>query len=63
MKNVYKILVRMPDAKRPHGRPRDRWKDDTRMDLMQMTWESIAWQQAQGGTGPSGSIKGREFLN
>jgi hypothetical protein len=30
---VYKVLVGMPEGKRPLGRPRRRWEDGIRMDL------------------------------
>jgi hypothetical protein len=30
---MYKILVRMPEGKRPHGRPRRRREDDIKMNL------------------------------
>jgi len=33
--NEYKVLVRKPEGKRPHGRPRRRWKDNTDLDLIQ----------------------------
>jgi hypothetical protein len=31
---VYKVLVGKPEGKRPLGRPRRRWEDGIRMDLM-----------------------------
>jgi hypothetical protein len=31
---VYKVLVGKPEGKRPLGRPRGRWEDWIRMDLM-----------------------------
>jgi hypothetical protein len=30
---VYRILVRKPEGKRPPGRPRRRWEDNSNMDL------------------------------
>jgi hypothetical protein len=30
----YRVLVGKPEGKRPLGRPRHRWEDDIRMDLM-----------------------------
>jgi hypothetical protein len=36
MRNTYKILVRKPEGKGPHGRPRDRWENNIRMDLMEI---------------------------
>jgi hypothetical protein len=33
MRNVYKILVRKPEGKRPLGRLRRRWEDNIKVDL------------------------------
>jgi hypothetical protein len=35
-RNVYRLLVGKPEGKRPLGRPRRRWVDNTRMDLVEM---------------------------
>jgi hypothetical protein len=32
-RNAYRILVEMPEGKRPLGRPRRRWVDNIKMDL------------------------------
>jgi hypothetical protein len=32
-RNVYRVLMRKPEGKRPLGRPRHRWEDEIRMDL------------------------------
>jgi hypothetical protein len=32
-RNVYRLLVGMPEGKRPLGRPRRRWIDNIKMDL------------------------------
>jgi hypothetical protein len=32
-RNVYRILERKPEGKRPLGRPRRRWVDNIKMDL------------------------------
>jgi hypothetical protein len=32
-RNAYRILVLMPERKRPIGRPRFRWVDNIKMDL------------------------------
>jgi hypothetical protein len=39
----YNILVGKPEGKRPFGRPRSRWKDNTRMDLREIGWEDVDW--------------------
>jgi len=36
MRDAYNILVGKPEGKRPHGRPRLRWEDNSRMDLREM---------------------------
>jgi hypothetical protein len=33
MRNIYKILVRKPEEKKPLERARCRWKDNIKMDL------------------------------
>jgi hypothetical protein len=37
-RNVYKILMGMPEGKRPPERPRCRWEDRIRMDLREIVW-------------------------
>jgi hypothetical protein len=39
----YRILVGMPECKRPLGRPRCRWVDNIIMDLRVITWNNIDW--------------------
>jgi hypothetical protein len=43
MRNTYNIMVRKPERKAPHGRPRRRWEDSIRMDLKKLGWESVDW--------------------
>jgi hypothetical protein len=43
MKNVYKIPVGKPGGKTPLGRPRCRWKDNTKMDLRETGLEGVDW--------------------
>jgi cell wall assembly regulator SMI1 len=43
VRNVYKILVGKPEGKRPLGRPRCRWEDNTRMDLREIELECVDW--------------------
>ena len=33
---MHRILVRKPEGKRPLGRPSIRWKDNIRMDLLEV---------------------------
>jgi hypothetical protein len=35
-RNVYRLLVGRPEGKRPLGRPRHRWIDNTKMDLLEI---------------------------
>jgi hypothetical protein len=35
-KNVYRLLVGKPEGKRPLGRPRRRWMDNIKMDLLEI---------------------------
>jgi hypothetical protein len=35
-RNVYRVLMRKPEGKRPLGRPRRRWEDGIRMDLREI---------------------------
>jgi hypothetical protein len=41
MRNVYKILVGIPEGKRPLRKPRPRWEGNTRKDLREMEWEGL----------------------
>jgi hypothetical protein len=34
-RNVYRLLVRKPEGKRPLGRSRRRWMDNIKMDLLE----------------------------
>jgi hypothetical protein len=38
-RNVYKLLVRKPDGKRPLGRPKCKWIDNIKMDLLESSCE------------------------
>jgi hypothetical protein len=43
-RNVYRLLV----GNRPLGRPRRRWVDNIRMNLVQVGWGDVDWiRQAQ----------------
>jgi hypothetical protein len=34
--NAYRLLVGKPEGKRPPGRPRRRWVDNIKMDLLEI---------------------------
>jgi hypothetical protein len=42
-RNAYKILVGMPEGKRPLRRPRRRWMDNIKMDLREIEWDGVDW--------------------
>jgi hypothetical protein len=42
-RNVYRLLVRKPEGRRPVGRPRCRWLDNIRMDLVEVGWGDVDW--------------------
>jgi hypothetical protein len=57
-KGVYRVLVGRPEGKRPLGRPRCRWEDNIKMDLMEMGIDGTNWVQlAQDG------VQWRAFVN
>jgi len=35
-RGVYRVLVGKPEGKRPLGRPRRRWEDNIKMDLLEV---------------------------
>jgi hypothetical protein len=37
-RNVYTLLVGKPEGRRPLGRPRRRWLDNIRMDVVEVGW-------------------------
>jgi hypothetical protein len=37
-KGSYRILVGIPEGRRPLGRPRHRWEDDIIIDLQEVGW-------------------------
>jgi hypothetical protein len=42
-RNAYRILVGMPEGKRPLGRPRRRWVDYIKIDLREIEWDGMDW--------------------
>jgi hypothetical protein len=42
-RNAYRLLVGEPEGWRPLGRPRRRWLDNIRMDLVEVRWGDVDW--------------------
>jgi hypothetical protein len=42
-RNAYMMIVRKPEGKRPLGRPRCRWMDTSKMDLIEIGWGGRDW--------------------
>jgi hypothetical protein len=42
-KNACRLLVGKPEGRRPLGRPRRRWLDNIRMDLVEVGWGGLNW--------------------
>jgi hypothetical protein len=42
-RNSYRILVGMPERKRPLGRRRRRWVDTIKMYLREVGWDGMDW--------------------
>jgi hypothetical protein len=40
-RNKYRLLVGKPEGKRQLGRPRRRWADNIRMDLIEVGWGDV----------------------
>jgi hypothetical protein len=41
--NTYRLLVEKLEGRRPLGRPRRRWLDNIRMDLVDVGWGDVDW--------------------
>jgi hypothetical protein len=42
-RKAYRLLVGKPEGRRPLGRPRRRWLDNIRMDLVEVGWSDVDW--------------------
>jgi hypothetical protein len=45
-RGVYRVLVAKPEGKRQLGRPRRRWEDNIKMDLLEVgcgAWTGSSW--------------------
>jgi hypothetical protein len=64
-KNEYRLLEGKPEGKRPLGRPRRKWVENIRMDLVEVGWGDVDWidlaqdrdRSCEFGIELSGSIK------
>jgi hypothetical protein len=55
-RNSYKILVGMPEGKRPLGRPRRRWAENIKKDLREIEWDGMDWIDLDQNIGTSGGL-------
>jgi hypothetical protein len=42
-RNLYRLLVGKPEGKRPLGRPRHRWIDNIKTDLLEIGLSVVDW--------------------
>jgi hypothetical protein len=42
-RNAYRLLVGKPQGRGPLGRPRRRWVDNIKMDLLEIGWGGVDW--------------------
>jgi hypothetical protein len=42
-RNPYRLLVEKPEGRMPLGRPRRRWLDNIRTDLVEVGWGDVDW--------------------
>jgi hypothetical protein len=42
-RNACRLLVGKPEGRRPLGRPRRRWLNNIRMDLVGVGWSDVDW--------------------
>jgi hypothetical protein len=42
-RDAYRILVGKPEEKTPLGRPRRRWVDNVKLDLIEIGWDCVDW--------------------
>ena len=53
-RDVYRVLVRKPEGKRPLERPKRRWEDNIKMDLQKVgfeAWTGSSWLRIGTGGG------------
>jgi predicted small integral membrane protein len=42
-RNAYRLLVGKPEGRRALGRPRRKWVDKIRIDLVEVVWGDVDW--------------------
>jgi hypothetical protein len=42
-RNIYRLLVGKPEGKTPLGRPRRRWMDNIKLDLLEIGLNIVDW--------------------
>jgi hypothetical protein len=42
-RNLYRLLIGKPEGKRPLGRPRRRWIDNIKIDLLEIGLSVLDW--------------------
>jgi hypothetical protein len=42
-RNACRLMMGKPEGRRPLGRPRRRWLDNIRMDLLEVGWGDVDW--------------------
>jgi hypothetical protein len=42
-RGAYRALAGKPEGRRPLERPRCRWEDNIKIDLLEVGWESMDW--------------------
>jgi hypothetical protein len=43
MRGLYRVSEGKPEGKRQLGRPRRRWEDNIKLDLLDMGWPGVDW--------------------
>jgi len=46
--SAYRVLVEKPKGRRPLGRPRPRWDDNIKTELLEVGWGSMDWINGSG---------------
>jgi len=42
-RGVYRVVVRKPEGKRPHGKPRCSWEDNIQIDHQEVGYGGLDW--------------------